>query len=88
MLYLPDFRLPDKALDLVDQACAQVRFARAAPFEPEKDDYLTEKFVEIVVRADPEPDDGVTFAFRKSAEGVVDADGPNAVLPSQFFKTQ
>jgi ATP-dependent Clp protease ATP-binding subunit ClpA len=24
--YLPDFRLPDKALDLVDQACAAVRF--------------------------------------------------------------
>jgi len=24
--YLPDFRLPDKSLDLVDQACAAVRF--------------------------------------------------------------
>ncbi len=24
--YLPDFRLPDKALDLVDQACAAARF--------------------------------------------------------------
>ena len=29
--YLPDFRLPDKALDLVDQACAQVRFATLSP---------------------------------------------------------
>ena len=24
--YLPDFRLPDKAIDLVDTACAQARF--------------------------------------------------------------
>lgn len=24
--YLPDFRLPDKALDLIDQACAAIRF--------------------------------------------------------------
>ncbi len=29
--YLPDFRLPDKALDLVDQACAAVRFATLSP---------------------------------------------------------
>jgi ATP-dependent Clp protease ATP-binding subunit ClpC len=29
--YLPDFRLPDKALDLVDQACAAVRFATLTP---------------------------------------------------------
>ena len=29
--YLPDFRLPDKALDLVDQACAVVRFATLSP---------------------------------------------------------
>jgi ATP-dependent Clp protease ATP-binding subunit ClpC len=29
--YLPDFRLPDKALDLVDQACAVVRFQTLTP---------------------------------------------------------
>jgi AAA lid domain len=29
--YLPDFRLPDKALDLVDQACAAVRFKTLTP---------------------------------------------------------
>ena len=29
--YLPDFRLPDKALDLVDQACAAARFATLSP---------------------------------------------------------
>ncbi len=29
--YLPDFRLPDKALDLVDQACAAVRFVTLSP---------------------------------------------------------
>jgi ATP-dependent Clp protease ATP-binding subunit ClpC len=29
--YLPDFRLPDKALDLVDQACAAVRFQTLTP---------------------------------------------------------
>ena len=29
--YLPDFRLPDKALDLVDQACAAVRFLTLTP---------------------------------------------------------
>jgi ATP-dependent Clp protease ATP-binding subunit ClpC len=29
--YLPDFRLPDKALDLVDQACAAVRFWTLTP---------------------------------------------------------
>ena len=27
MRYLPDFRLPDKAIDLIDQACAQARMA-------------------------------------------------------------
>ncbi len=31
--YLPDFRLPDKALDLVDQACAAVRFATLSPLK-------------------------------------------------------
>jgi len=31
--YLPDFRLPDKALDLVDQACAAVRFRTLTPQE-------------------------------------------------------
>jgi ATP-dependent Clp protease ATP-binding subunit ClpC len=34
--YLPDFRLPDKALDLVDQACAAVRFATLTPQIEEK----------------------------------------------------
>ena len=29
--YLPDFRLPDKALDLVDQACAAARFVTLSP---------------------------------------------------------
>ncbi len=29
--YIPDFRLPDKALDLVDQACAAVRFQTLTP---------------------------------------------------------
>jgi len=29
--YLPDFRLPDKALDLVDQACAAARFRTLTP---------------------------------------------------------
>lgn len=29
--YLPDFRLPDKALDLVDQACAAARFQTLTP---------------------------------------------------------
>lgn len=29
--YLPDFRLPDKALDLVDQACAAARFQTFTP---------------------------------------------------------
>ena len=29
--YLPDFRLPDKALDLVDQAGAAVRFRTFTP---------------------------------------------------------
>jgi ATP-dependent Clp protease ATP-binding subunit ClpA len=29
--YLPDFRLPVKALDLVDQASAAVRFAKLSP---------------------------------------------------------
>lgn len=29
--YLPDFRLPDKALDLVDQTCAAVRFRTLTP---------------------------------------------------------
>ncbi len=29
--YLPDFRLPDKALDLVDQACAAVRLRTLTP---------------------------------------------------------
>ena len=29
--YLPDFRLPDKALDLVDQACAAARFQTFSP---------------------------------------------------------
>lgn len=29
--YLPDFRLPDKALDLVDQACAAARFRTLSP---------------------------------------------------------
>ncbi len=29
--YLPDFRLPDKALDLVDQACAATRFWTLTP---------------------------------------------------------
>ena len=29
--YLPDFRLPDKALDLVDQACAAMRFLTLTP---------------------------------------------------------
>jgi len=29
--YLPDFRLPDKALDLEDQACAAVRFQTLTP---------------------------------------------------------
>ena len=31
MRYLPDFRSPDKALDLVDQACAAVRFQTLTP---------------------------------------------------------
>jgi ATP-dependent Clp protease ATP-binding subunit ClpA len=31
--YLPDFRLPDKALDLVDQACAAARFRTLTPAE-------------------------------------------------------
>ena len=31
MKYLPDFRLPDKALDLADQACAAVRFRTLTP---------------------------------------------------------
>jgi hypothetical protein len=34
--YLPDFRLPDKALDLVDQACAAVRFRTLTPQERKK----------------------------------------------------
>lgn len=34
--YLPDFRLPDKALDLVDQACAAVRFRTLTPQIEEK----------------------------------------------------
>jgi ATP-dependent Clp protease ATP-binding subunit ClpC len=34
--YLPDFRLPDKALDLVDQACAAVRFWTLTPQIEEK----------------------------------------------------
>jgi ATP-dependent Clp protease ATP-binding subunit ClpC len=36
--YLPDFRLPDKALDLVDQACAAVRFGTlsAPPLEEDQ----------------------------------------------------
>jgi ATP-dependent Clp protease ATP-binding subunit ClpC len=34
--YLPDFRLPDKALDLVDQACAAVRFRTLTPVVEEK----------------------------------------------------
>jgi ATP-dependent Clp protease ATP-binding subunit ClpC len=29
--YMPDFRLPDKALDLVDQACAAARFQTLTP---------------------------------------------------------
>jgi AAA lid domain len=29
--YLPDFRLPDKALDLVDQACAAASFQTLTP---------------------------------------------------------
>jgi len=29
--YLPDLRLPDKALDLVDRACAAVSFRTLAP---------------------------------------------------------
>ncbi len=29
--YLPDFRLPDKALDVVDQACAAARFQTLSP---------------------------------------------------------
>ncbi|MCX6876978.1 MAG: hypothetical protein NTW21_24660 [Verrucomicrobia bacterium] len=29
--HLPDFRLPDKALDLVDQACAAARFRMLTP---------------------------------------------------------
>jgi ATP-dependent Clp protease ATP-binding subunit ClpC len=29
--YLPDFKLPDKALDLVAQACAAVRFRTLMP---------------------------------------------------------
>jgi len=29
--YLPDFRLPDKAFDLVDQACAAARFRTLTP---------------------------------------------------------
>ena len=33
--YLPDFRLPDKALDLVDQACAAVRFGTLTPRKKE-----------------------------------------------------
>jgi len=31
--YLPDFRLPDKALDLVDQASAAARFRTLTPAE-------------------------------------------------------
>jgi len=35
--YLPDFRLPDKALDLVDQACAAVRFGTlSAPLDEDQ----------------------------------------------------
>ena len=34
--YLPDFRLPDKALDLVDQACAAARFQTLTPQVDEK----------------------------------------------------
>jgi ATP-dependent Clp protease ATP-binding subunit ClpC len=35
--YLADFRLPDKALDLVDQACAAVRFGTlSAPMEEDQ----------------------------------------------------
>jgi len=34
--YLPDFRLPDKALDLVDQACAAARFRTLTPQVEEK----------------------------------------------------
>jgi ATP-dependent Clp protease ATP-binding subunit ClpC len=34
--YLPDFRLPDKALDLVDQACAAVRFRTLTPVVEEE----------------------------------------------------
>jgi len=35
--YLPDFRLPDKALDLVDQACAAARFQTLTPGKAGKD---------------------------------------------------
>ncbi len=46
--YMPDFRLPDKALDLVDQACAAARFRSLSAAEAGKQTITREDIAEAV----------------------------------------
>lgn len=49
--YLPDFRLPDKALDLVDQACAAARFQTLTPGKKSQATIIGREEIACVVAA-------------------------------------
>lgn len=50
MRYLTDFRLPDKAIDIIDQACARNVLKTLSPGELKKDEVITEITVKDVAR--------------------------------------
>lgn len=50
MRYLTDFRLPDKAIDIIDQACARNVLKTLSPGELKKDEVITKITVKDVAR--------------------------------------
>ncbi|MFZ4780550.1 MAG: hypothetical protein ACOYM3_34795 [Terrimicrobiaceae bacterium] len=72
--YLPDFRLPDKALDLVDQACAAVRFWTLTPQGEEKKRGETPNTVSLANHDGCLPDSlyrlGSAFSHRELGSGL------------------
>ena len=45
-----------------------------------------EELIKIVMRANPDPDDGIHVALTNNAVLFVDTDGPNVLIAAEFFE--
>ncbi|MCX6878062.1 MAG: hypothetical protein NTW21_30260 [Verrucomicrobia bacterium] len=73
--YLPDFRLPAKALDLVGQACAAVRFRTLTPQVEEENCGETPQSRPAAGRGSHAHVRGVTVELDESAEELILREG-------------